>query len=79
MKPVLLLVTAVLAAGLYLVGLALDMFWLKLLTKPWLVVALAMAVWNHAGSGAGRRIAWGLLAGAVGDVCLARGHSRCRC
>ncbi|MFA4970522.1 MAG: lysoplasmalogenase [Sulfuritalea sp.] len=71
MNPVLLIVTAVLAACLYLVGLALDMFWLKLLTKPWLVVALAAAVWKHAGSGAGRRIAWGLLAGAVGDVCLA--------
>ncbi|KAF0163568.1 MAG: hypothetical protein FD157_2898 [Rhodocyclaceae bacterium] len=71
MNPVLLIVTAVLAACLYLVGLALDLFWLKLLTKPWLVVALAVAVWRHAGSGAGRRIAWGLLAGAVGDVCLA--------
>lgn len=71
MNPVLLIVTAVLAACLYLVGLALDLFWLKLLTKPWLVVALAAAVWKHAGSGAGRRIAWGLLAGAVGDVCLA--------
>ncbi|MCK9381931.1 MAG: lysoplasmalogenase [Sulfuritalea sp.] len=71
MNPVLLVVSAVLAACLYLVGLALDMFWLKLLTKPWLVVALAVAVWHHAGSGGGRRIAWGLLAGAVGDVCLA--------
>jgi len=71
MNPVLLAVTAVLAGCLYLVGLALDLFWLKLLTKPWLVVALAVAVWKHGGSGAGRRIAWGLLAGAVGDVCLA--------
>jgi uncharacterized membrane protein YhhN len=71
MNPVLLVVSAVLAASLYMVGLALDMFWLKLLTKPWLVVELAVAVWAHAGSGGGRRIAWGLLAGAVGDVCLA--------
>ncbi|OHC65566.1 MAG: hypothetical protein A2040_13765 [Rhodocyclales bacterium GWA2_65_19] len=71
MNPVLLVVSAVLAACLYLVGLALDMFWLKLMSKPWLVVALAVAVWHHAGNGAGRRIAWGLLAGAVGDVCLA--------
>jgi uncharacterized membrane protein YhhN len=70
MNPVLLIVSAALAAGLYLVGLALDMFWLKLLSKPWLVVALAVAVWIHAGKGAGRRIAWGLLAGSVGDVCL---------
>jgi alkenylglycerophosphocholine hydrolase len=71
MNPVLPVVTALLAACLYLVGLALDMFWLKLLTKPWLVVALAVAVWLHADRRGGRLIAWGLLAGAVGDVCLA--------
>jgi YhhN-like protein. len=71
MNPVLLTLTAALAACLYLIGLALDFFWIKLLTKPWLVVALAVAVWRYAGTGAGRRIAWGLLAGAVGDVCLA--------
>lgn len=71
MNPVPLILSAALAACLYLVGLALDMFWLKLLTKPWLVVALAVAVWLHAGTRAGRLIAWGLLAGAVGDVCLA--------
>lgn len=47
------------------------MFWVQLLTKPWVVVALAMAVWAYSDNGAGRRIAWGLLAGAVGDVCLA--------
>lgn len=69
--PVLIVVIAALAGCLYLVGLALDMFWLKLLTKPWPVLALALAAWNHAGPGAGRRIAWGLLAGAVGDICLA--------
>jgi alkenylglycerophosphocholine/alkenylglycerophosphoethanolamine hydrolase len=74
MNAVLLIVSAALAACLYLVGLALDLFWLKLLTKPWLVVALAVAVWRLAGLGAGRRIAWGLLAGAVGDVCLALPH-----
>ena len=71
MNPVLLAVSAALAACLYLVGLTLDLFWIKLLTKPWLVVALAVAVWRYAGTGAGRWIAWGLLAGAVGDVCLA--------
>jgi uncharacterized membrane protein YhhN len=71
MNTVLLIVCAALAAWLYLVGLALDLFWLKLLTKPWPMVALAVAVWRGAGMGAGRRIAWGLLAGAVGDVCLA--------
>ena len=75
MKPVLLLVCAALAACLYLVGLALDLFWLKLLAKPWLVLALAAAAWTRAGPGAGRKIAWGLLAGAVGDVCLALPHA----
>lgn len=71
MNSVLLVVMAVLAACLYLAGLALDMFWLKLLTKPWPVITLAAAVWVHADNGVGRRIAWGLLAGAVGDICLA--------
>ena len=71
MNRVLVVVSAALAACLYLVGLALDLFWLKLLTKPWLIVALAAAVWVHADRRAGRLIAWGLLAGAVGDVCLA--------
>ncbi len=75
MNVILLIVSAALAACLYLIGLALDLFWLKLLTKPWLVVALAAAVWSHAGTGAGRRIAWGLLAGALGDVCLALPHA----
>ncbi|MFA5916594.1 MAG: lysoplasmalogenase family protein, partial [Burkholderiales bacterium] len=73
MKPVLLVVCAALAACLYLVGLALDLFWLKLLTKPWPVLALAAAVWSRAGTD--RRIVWGLLAGAVGDVCLALPHA----
>jgi uncharacterized membrane protein YhhN len=75
MNPVLLIVSAALTACLYLVGLALDLFWLKLLTKPWLVLALAATVWSRAGTGAGRRIAWGLVAGAVGDVCLALPHA----
>lgn len=71
MNTVLVAVTALLAAGLYLAGLALDMFWLKLLTKPWPVLALALLAWRHGGPGAGRLIACGLVAGAVGDVCLA--------
>ena len=75
MNAILLIVSAALAACLYLIGLALDLFWLKLLTKPWLVVALAAAVWSHAGTGARRCIAWGLLAGALGDVCLALPHA----
>lgn len=75
MNPVLLIVSAALAACLYLIGLALDLFWLKLLTKPWLVVVLAAAVWSRVGTGAGRWIACGLLAGAAGDVCLALPHA----
>lgn len=75
MNVVLTIVCAALAACLYLVGLALDLFWLKLLAKPWPVLALAAAVWTQAGPGAGRKIAWGLLAGAVGDVCLALPHA----
>jgi len=62
---------AALAAGLYIVGLGLDLFWLKLLTKPWPVLALAFAVTRLTGPGPARRIAGGLVAGAVGDVCLA--------
>lgn len=75
MKPVLLILCAALAACLYLIGLALDLFWLKLLAKPWLVLALAVAVWRQAGAGAGRLVSWGLMAGAAGDVCLALPHA----
>lgn len=71
MKAVLLVVVGALAACLYLVGLALDMFWLKLLAKPWPVLALALAVWQSGVGRAGRMIAWGLFFGAIGDVCLA--------
>ena len=67
---VLTVLLGTLAAGLYLVGLALDLFWLKLLSKPWPVLALALAVWHLAGRG-GRVFSLGLIAGAVGDVCLA--------
>jgi len=75
MNPVLPVLSAALAACLYLVGLELDLFWLKLLTKPWPVLALAATVWRLADRGAGRLVAWGLLAGAVGDVCLALPHA----
>jgi len=71
MKPVLAFTVGALAAGLYLVGLALDLFWLKLLTKPWPILVLAAAAWIGSGSRAGRLVASGLLAGAIGDVCLA--------
>ncbi len=71
MKAVLLVVVGALAACLYLVGLTLDMFWLKLLAKPWPVLVLGFAVWQSGEGRAGRMIAWGLFFGAVGDVCLA--------
>ncbi len=70
MRPIFVALCALLCAALYLVGLALDLFWLKLLTKPWPVLALAGWVWSRADA-TGRPIAWGLIAGAVGDVCLA--------
>lgn len=71
MNSVLTALVGTLAAGLYLVGLSLDLFWLKLLSKPWPVLALALTVWTHAERRNGRLIAFGLLAGAIGDVCLA--------
>ena len=71
MKAVLLVVVGALAACLYLVGLALDMFWLKLLAKPWPVLALGLAVWQSGEGRAGRLISWGLFLGAIGDICLA--------
>ena len=63
MNAVLLVVSAALAACLYLIGLALDLFWLKLLTTPWLVVALAAAC-ALAPQGA-LLLRWGPLAGAL--------------
>ncbi len=71
MKAVLLVVVGALAACLYLVGLALDMFWLKLLAKPWPVLVLGFAVWQSGNGRAARLVAWGLFFGAIGDVCLA--------
>ncbi|MFV8751574.1 lysoplasmalogenase [Nannocystaceae bacterium ST9] len=65
------ILAALLAACAYLVGLTLDMFWLRLLTKPLPVLALAAWVVRHGD----RRVAFGLLAGAVGDVCLVLPHA----
>ena len=70
MAIVLAVLCALLCAMLYIVGLALDLFWLKLLTKPWPVLALAWWVWQRAASGQ-RVVAWGLVAGGIGDICLA--------
>ena len=71
MNPVLPTLAAILAACLYLVGLTLDLFWLKLLTKPWPVLGLALAAWILAERDTGKWIAGGLVSGAIGDVCLA--------
>lgn len=71
MNAVFVALLAGLAGGLYIVGLTLDLFLLKLLAKPWPVLALAFAVARMTGSRAARRVALGLVAGAVGDVCLA--------
>lgn len=65
------ILAAVLAACAYLIGLTLDLFWLKVLTKPLPILALALAVFVHGD----RRVAFGLLAGAIGDVCLALPHA----
>lgn len=70
MPVVLLTLCALLSAMLYVVGLSLDLFWLKLLTKPWPVLALGWWV-LHRAQARERPIAWGLFAGAVGDICLA--------
>ena len=70
MNAALVALGAGLAAGLYIVGLSLDLFWLKLLSKPWPVLGLAFAVARLTGTGPARRIAAGLVAGAVGDICL---------
>lgn len=70
MRPTLspsVILAALLAACTYLVGLGLDHFWIKLLAKPWPVLALAAWVWQRGD----RRIAGGLVAGAIGDICLA--------
>ena len=65
-KPLLLLV-GVLSACTFLVGSALEMEALKLLTKGVLVITLGFWVWR---SGADRFIALGLFFGAAGDIFL---------
>ena len=65
-KPLLLLV-GVLSACTFLVGSALEMEALKLLTKGVPVITLGFWVWR---SGADRFIALGLFFGAAGDIFL---------
>ena len=50
----------------FLIGTALELDLLRLLAKPWPVLMLAAWVWPCAD----KRIAAGLIFGAVGDVCL---------
>jgi uncharacterized membrane protein YhhN len=65
--PAFLLLTATLAAASYLIGLMLDLMLLKLVAKTLPVLCLVCWVWP----GGDRRIAWGLLCGALGDFFLA--------
>ena len=62
-----LVLIGVLSACAFLIGLTLDIDWLRLITKPWPVLMLAAWVWP-AGD---KRIAIGLVFGAIGDICLA--------
>ena len=55
-----------LAIGAFLIGMMLDLDWLRQITKPWPVLMLAAWVWPTGD----KRIAIGLVCGAVGDVCL---------
>ena len=67
MRSAQLALVGALTACLFLVGLVLDMDWLRLATKPWPVLAMAAWVWPNGD----RRVAWGLIFGALGDICLA--------
>ncbi len=66
MKVALLAIIAAFSAFAFMMGIALDLSWLKIVSKPWPVLAMAAWVWPLGD----RRIAHGLLAGAVGDICL---------
>ncbi len=67
MRSAQLTLVGALTACLFLVGLTLDIGWLRLATKPWPVLAMAVWVWPTGD----RRVAWGLIFGAIGDICLA--------
>ena len=67
MRKAQLALIGALGACLFLVGLALDIAWLRLLAKPWPVLAMAAWVWPTGD----RHIAMGLIFGAFGDICLA--------
>ena len=67
MRKAQLALIGALSACLFLVGLALDIAWLRLLAKPWPVLAMAAWVWPTGD----RHIAGGLIFGAIGDICLA--------
>ncbi|MBK7685710.1 MAG: hypothetical protein IPJ25_06585 [Rhodocyclaceae bacterium] len=55
MRSAQLALIAALSTALFLVGLALDISWLRLAAKPWPVLAMAAWVWPKGD----RRIAWG--------------------
>ena len=67
MRTTILVLIAVFSGCAYLIGTAIGADWLRLIAKPWPVLMMAAWVWP---SGE-RRIAIGLVFGAIGDICLA--------
>jgi uncharacterized membrane protein YhhN len=58
------------AAIAFLLGVALDLYWLRLLVKPVPALALAVAVWSWGRRPDARAITVGLVLSAVGDIFL---------
>lgn len=70
-SPRALLVVALLSAALFAAGVVLEAHPLRLLAKPWPVVALALWVWRGARPGPYRRfVVAGLAASLAGDLFL---------
>ncbi len=67
MRTTVLVLIAAFTSCAYLIGLAIDADWLRLIAKPWPVLMMAAWVWP----GGDWRIAFGLVFGAIGDICLA--------
>ncbi|MEM7584757.1 MAG: lysoplasmalogenase [Acidobacteriota bacterium] len=58
------------AAGLFLWGIAADLYAVRLATKPWPVILMAVAVWRYGERPRASLIVLGLGLSAVGDVLL---------
>ena len=67
MRSTYLVLIGVFSACAFLIGLAIDADWLRLFAKPWPVLVMAAWVWPVGD----KRIAFGLMFGAIGDICLA--------